>query len=71
MNLHPSLLHIPRVVLCHNRSIQTGSFCGWLVRLPISFHHKPFELARCALTIFRSNLLERLNMFSTDQPSAR
>ena len=71
MNLHPTLLHIPRVVLCRHRSIQTGSFCGWLVRLPISFHHKPFELGRCARTIFRNNLLERLKMFSTGQPSAR
>ena len=71
MNLHPSLLHIPRVVLCRHRSIQTGSFCDWLVRLPISFHHKPFELGRCARTFCPTNLVERLKMFSTDQPSAR
>ena len=71
MNLHPSLLHIPRVVLCRYRSMQTGSFCGWLVRLPISFHHEPFELGRCARTFYPTNLLEGLKMFSTDQPSAR
>ena len=78
MNLHPSLLHIPRVVLCRYRSMQTCSFCGWLVRLPISFHHKPFEPQRCAVTCSTSSCSISLltpgpnqQLLSTDPPIAR